>query len=51
MCQRLFFRRIAKNRDSIQTHCNNHRNPFHFACRQWYSYTSIIIFLHVFKYE
>ena len=38
MGQRLFFRRIAKNRDYIQTHCNDINNPFHFACRQWYSY-------------
>ena len=26
------------NRDYIQTHCNDYRNPFHFACRQWSSY-------------
>ena len=26
------------NRDYIQTYCNDRRNPFHFACRQWYSY-------------
>ena len=39
MCQRLFFKRIAHNRDYIQTHCNDRRNPFHFACRQWYNYT------------
>ena len=37
MGQRLFFRRIAHNRDYIQTHCNDINNPFHFACRQWYS--------------
>ena len=35
---RQFFRRLAQNRDYIQTHCNNRRNLFHFACRQWYSY-------------
>ena len=35
MGQRLFFRRIAKNRDYIQTHCNDLNNRFHFACRQW----------------
>ena len=40
MCQRLFFRRFAKNRDYIQTHCNDRRNPFHFACRQWYLYNN-----------
>ena len=38
MGQRLFFGRIAPNRDYIQTHCNDINNPFHFACRQWYSY-------------
>ena len=40
MGQRLFFRRIAKNREYIQTHCNDRRNTFHFACRQWYSYNN-----------
>ena len=33
-----FFINVLKNRDYIQTHCNNRRNTFHFACRQWYSY-------------
>ena len=33
MGHRLFFRRIAQNRDYIQTFCNDRRNPFHFACR------------------
>ena len=33
-----FFRKIAHNPEYIQTFCNDHRNPFHFACRQWYSY-------------
>ena len=27
---------ISRNRDYIQTHCNDRRNTFHFACRQWY---------------
>ena len=40
MGQRLFFRRIAKNRNYIQTQCNDINNPFHFACRQWYSYNN-----------
>ena len=26
--------------DYIQTHCNDRRNPFHFACRQWFSYNN-----------
>ena len=37
---RQFFKKISQNRDYIQTHCNNRRNPFHFACRQWYSYVN-----------
>ena len=37
---RQFFMKISKNRDYIQTHCNDRRNPFHFACRQWYSYNN-----------
>ena len=40
MCQRLFIKRIARNRYHIQTHCNDHRNTFHVACRQWYSYNN-----------
>ena len=35
-----FFRILSRNRDYIQTDCNNRRNPFHFACRQWYSYNN-----------
>ena len=35
-----FFINLLKNRDYIQTHCNNRRNTFHFACRQWYSYNN-----------
>ena len=37
---RQFFIKISKNHDYIQTHCNDRRNPFHFACRQWYSYNN-----------
>ena len=37
---RQFFIKISKNRDYIQTHCNDRRNAFHFACRQWYSYNN-----------
>ena len=33
------------NRDYIQTRCNNCRNTFHFACRQWYSGIHIQIVL------
>ena len=29
---------ISRNRDYIQTFCNDHRKTFHFACRQWYTY-------------
>ena len=37
---RCFFKRLLKNREYIHTHCNDHRNTFHFACRQWYSYNN-----------
>ena len=40
MCQRIFVKKIAKNLDYIQTHCNNRRSTFHFVCRQWYSYNN-----------
>ena len=33
-----FFRKLARNYDYIQTHCNDLNNPFHFACRQLYSH-------------
>ena len=33
-------RKPAQHRDFIQTHCNDRRNPFHFACRQWCSYNN-----------
>ena len=36
-----FFIRNSHNPDYIQTYCNDRRNPFHFACRQWYSYNKI----------
>ena len=35
---RRFFMNLLKNPDYIQTHCNDINNPFHFSCRQWYSY-------------
>ena len=37
---RQFFIKISQNRDYIQIHCNDRRNTFHFACRQWYSYNN-----------
>ena len=37
---RQFFRKLAQNPEYIQTCCNDRRNPFHFACRQWYSYNN-----------
>ena len=37
---RQFFIKLLKNPDYIQTHCNDCRNTFHFACRQWYSYNN-----------
>ena len=35
-----FAKNLLKNPDYIETHCNNVHNPFHFACRQWYSYNN-----------
>ena len=40
-----FFIKISQNRDYIQTHCNNRRNPFHFSLRQWFSYNNPQIML------
>ena len=37
---RQFFIKLLKNREYIQTHCNDRRNTFHLACRQWYSYNN-----------
>ena len=37
---RQFFIKLLKNCDYIKTHCNDINNPFHFACRQWYSYNN-----------
>ena len=42
---RQFFLKNSQNRDYIQTHCNNRRNPFHFALRQWFSYNNPQIML------
>ena len=46
---RQFFIKISHNRDYIQTHCNDRRNPFHFACRQWFSYNNpgILTSIHI----
>ena len=35
---RFFKRKRQMNHEFIQTRCNDRRNPFHLACRQWYSY-------------
>ena len=37
---RQFFRKLSENPEYIQTHCNTLNNPFHFACRKWYSYNN-----------
>ena len=37
---RQFFTKISQNRDYMQTFCKDRRNPFHFACRQWYLYNN-----------
>ena len=40
LLHKLFFMKISKNRDYIQTYCTDRRNSFHFACRQWYSFNN-----------
>ena len=40
MGQRLFFRRISQKKEYIENFCKDGRNPFHFACRQRYSYNN-----------
>ena len=42
---RQFFIKISRNHDFIQTYCNDRRNPFHFALRQWFSYNNPQIML------
>ena len=37
---RQFFIKISQNRDYIQSFCNDRRNSFHFALRQWFSYNN-----------
>ena len=37
---RQFFKMLSRNHDYIQTYCNDLRNTFHFACRQWFSYNN-----------
>ena len=39
--QRHFFRKLAQNPEYNQTHCNDRKNLFHFACRQWYSHNNL----------
>ena len=38
LSHRQFFLKITQNREYNQTHCNDRRNPFHFAYRQRYSF-------------
>ena len=35
---RHFFKMLSEFLEYVQTHCNNRRKPFHFACRKWYLY-------------
>ena len=32
---RQFFKILSRNRDYVQTHCNDRNNPFHLACQTW----------------
>ena len=47
---RQFFIKISRNRDYIQTNCNDINNTFHFVCRQWFLYNNPGI-LHEFIYK
>ena len=40
LLHRQFFKILSRNRNYIQTHCNDRRNSFHFACHQWFSYNN-----------
>ena len=40
MKHRQFFKKLSKNPDYVQTHCNDRGSPFHFACRKWYFYNN-----------
>ena len=42
---RQFFKILSRNRDYTQTHCNDRRNPFHYALCQWFSYNNPQIML------
>ena len=37
---RQFFKILSRNRNYIQNYCDNRRNPFHLACRQWILYNN-----------
>ena len=37
---RQFFKILSRNRNYIQTYCDNRRHLFHFACRQWFLYNN-----------
>ena len=32
------FRKLSQNPEYVQTHCNDRRSTFHFACRKWCLY-------------
>ena len=56
MCHRKFLLKLTQNRELIKTQCNDQRNPFHFAYRQWYSYNNPKcfrkkVYLHLFDYK
>ena len=36
MCHRQFFKILSPNPEYVQTHCNDRRNPFQYACLKWY---------------
>ena len=40
VCHRNILLKISQNKENLQNFCNDRRNLFHFACRQWYSYNN-----------
>ena len=40
LLRRHFFKILSRNRDYIQTYCNDINNPFNFGCRKWFLYNN-----------
>ena len=37
----------SQNKENVEQFCNVRNNPFHLACRKWYLYNNIIIFIFI----